>query len=328
MIDRRTLLSGAAALSFAPVFPGVLRAEAKPLKVASVKFGSLAWLLDTIKAEGLDKKHGLNLEVVEIANNQSSPIALYGGSADVVVSDWPWALRQRAMGEALKFSPFSGALGAVMVPENSDIRNLAGLKGKKLGVAGSAVDKSWILLRAYAKRTIGADLAEYAVPQYGAAPLLAEQMKDGRLDAVLNFWTFSARLAGGGFRRLIAMSDVMKALEIEPQPALVGFIWKEGTEASQGDAIRALLAAVAEGNSVLAKSEAAWERLRPQLKAASDAEFAALVAGYRSGIPGPWSNAEMKSAEKLMALLAEGGDTELVGNGTRFDPKLFHGSGT
>jgi NitT/TauT family transport system substrate-binding protein len=328
MIDRRTLLSGAAALSFAPFFPAALRAEVSPLKVASVKFGSLAWLLDTIKAEGLDKKHGLSLEVVEIANNQSSPIALYGGSADVIVSDWPWALRQRAMGEALKFSPFSGALGSVMVPDNSDIKDLADLKGKKLGVAGSAVDKSWILLRAYARKTIGADLAEYAEPQYGAAPLLAEQIKDGRLDAVLNFWTFSARLAGSGFRRLISMSDVMRALEIEPQPTLVGFIWKEATETTQGPAIKALLAAVAEGNSVLAKSDAAWERLRPQIKASSDAEFAALVAGYRAGIPGAWSEAQMKSAEKLMSLLVSGGDTELVGNGTRFDPKLFHGSGT
>jgi NitT/TauT family transport system substrate-binding protein len=328
MIDRRTLLSGVAALTFAPVFPAALCAETKPLKIASVKFGSLAWLLETIKAEGLDKKYGLSLEVVEIANNQSSPIALYGGNADVVVSDWPWALRQRAMGEALKFAPFSGALGAVMVPEGSDIKDLAGLKGKKLGVAGSATDKSWILLRAYAKKTIGADLADYAVPQYGAAPLLAEQIKDGRLDAVLNFWTFSARLAGSGFRRLISMSDVMEALEINPQPTLVGFIWKESTEVNQGAAIKSLLAAVEEGNSILAKSEAAWERLRPQIKAASDAEFAALVAGYRSGIPRKWSDAEMKSAEKLMSLLVAGGDTELVGNGTRFDPKLFHGSGT
>lgn len=326
MMDRRTLLSGTAALALAPLCPIAARAEAATLKVASVKFGSLAWLLDTIKAEGLDKKHALKLNVVEIANNQSSPIALYGGSADVVVSDWPWALRQRAMGEALKFSPFSGALGAVMVPNASEIKDLAGLKGKSLGVAGSAVDKSWILLRAYTKKTLGVDLAEYAVPQYGAAPLLAEQMKDGRIDAVLNFWTFSARLAGNGFRRVISMSDVMKELGIDPQPSLVGFVWKESTEATNGAAIKALLAAVAEGNSILAKSDAAWERLRPQLKAANDEEFSALVAGYRAGIPGAWSDAELKSAEKLMALLVEGGDTELVGNGTRFDPKLFHGT--
>jgi NitT/TauT family transport system substrate-binding protein len=293
-----------------------------------VKFGTLAWLLETIKAEGLDAKHGVKLEVIEIANNQATPIALYGGSADVVVSDWPWALRQRGMGEKLKFAPFSGALGAIMVPAESPIKTLADLKGKRLGVAGSATDKSWLLLRAYCKKRLGADLASYAAPQYGAAPLLAEQLKDGRLDAVLNFWTFVARLEGNGFRRVISMSDVMNELGIDPPPALVGFIWRESSEGSLGPQIKGLLAAAAEANAVLAKSEAAWERLRPLVKANNEKEFASLKAGYLGGITGPWSEADMKSAEKIMGLLVEGGDTDLVGNGTRFDPDLFHSPGT
>lgn len=328
-IRRRTLLAGSAALAGAVALGFAPRARAgTALRLASVKFGSLGWLIETIKAEGLDKKHGLDLEVVEIANNQASPITLYGGSADVIVSDWPWALRQRAMGEPLKFAPFSAALGAVMVAEASPIKTLADLKGKTLGVAGSAVDKSWLLLRAYTKKTLGTDLADLATPQYGAAPLLAEQLKDGKIDAVLNFWTFCARLEGSGFRRVISMSDVMKALEIAPQPALVGFIWKEAFGAEHGDAIKALLAAAADGNAILSQSQPAWERLRPQLKAANDAEFAALVAGYRSGITGPWSGADMASAEKIMGLLIAGGDTELGASGTKFDPKLFHDAST
>lgn len=327
MIAKRLILRGAVAIAALGIAVSA-SADPAPLRVASVKFGSLGWLLETIKAEGLDKKHGLELEIIEIANNQASPIALYGGSADVVVSDWTWALRQRAMGESLKFSPFSGALGAVMVPEGSPIKTLADLEGKRLGVAGSAIDKSWLLLRAYSKKTLGKDLANLATPQYGAAPLLAEQIRDGRLDAVLNFWTFAARLEGTGFRRLISMSDVMKNLGVEPQPALVGFVWKEESEAALAPQIRALLVAAAEANAILAKSDAAWERLRPLVKATNDKEFAALKAGYLAGIPRSWSEADMKSAEKIMGLLVEGGDTELVGNGTRFDPKLFHTPGT
>ncbi len=327
MIVRRLILAGVAAMAVLGLAYSA-SAELVPLRVASVKFGSLGWLLETIKAEGLDKKHGLRIEVVEIANNQASPIALYGGSADVVVSDWTWALRQRGMGEELKFSPFSGSLGAVMVPEGSPIKTLADLQGKRLGVAGSAIDKSWLLLRAYSKKTLGKDLADLATPQYGAAPLLAEQIKDGKIDAVLNFWTFAARLEGTGFRRLISISDVMKNLGVEPQPALVGFVWKEESEAKLGPQIKALLAAATEANAILAKSDVAWERLRPLVKAATDKEFAALKAGYQAGIPSLWGAAEMKSAEKIMGLLVEGGDSELVGNGTRFDPKLFHTPGT
>lgn len=302
-------------------------ADARKLRVASVKFGTLAWLLETIKAEKLDEKYNVALEIIETATNQSSPVALYGGSADVVVTDWPWALRQRAMGEAVKFAPFSGALGAVVVPADSPIKTLADLKGKKLGVAGSSTDKSWLLLRAHAQKELGADLAELVQPQYGAAPLLTEQLKDGRLDAVLNFWTFTARLEAQGYRRVISMSDVMTALGIDPQPALVGFIWKEGSEADLLPAINSLLAAAREANELLAKSDAPWERLRPMMKAADDKEFEALKAGYRSGIRGYWSEADMQSAQKIMDILLAAGDAELAGKGTRFDPKAFYAPG-
>lgn len=332
IVSRRTLIAaGGAFLAAHGVGNHALSraawANVRKLRVASVKFGTLAWLLETIKAEKLDEKHNISLDIVETATNQSSPIALYGGSADVVVTDWPWALRQRSMGEAVKFAPFSGALGAVVVPADSPVKTLADLKGKKLGVAGSSTDKSWLLLRAHAKRELGTDLVDLVKPQYGAAPLLAEQLKDGRLDAVLNFWTYTARLEALGFRQVISMSGVMQALGIDPQPALVGFIWKEGAEAELLPAIDAFLAAGREANELLANSDAPWERLRPMMKAANDKEFEALKAGYRTGIRGYWSEADMKSAEKIMEILLAGGDAELVGKGTRFDPKAFYAPG-
>ena len=48
-----------------------------------------------------------------------------------------------------------------------------------------------------------------------------------------------------------------------------------------------------------------------------------VKAYFRSGITGPWGDAEMAAAEKLTNLLIELGDAELVGDGTRFDPDLF-----
>lgn len=332
MLSRRAMLaagiSGLAALSISSLaFPQAALAQSQKLRVASVKFGTLAWLLETIKAEKLDQKNNLEIEIVETATNMSSPVALYGGSADVVVTDWPWALRQRGMGEPVRFAPFSAALGAVVVPADSPIKTLADLKDKRLGIAGSSTDKSWLLLRAHAKRELGSELLDLVRPQYGAAPLLAEQLKDGRLDAVLNFWTFTARLEAQGFRRVISMSEVMTALGIDPQPALVGFIWQESAEAALLPAIDAFLSAAREGNQLLATSDAPWERLRPMMKAADDKEFEALKAGYRSGIRGNWNDGDMKSAEKIMDILLAGGDAGLVGKGTRFDPKAFYAPG-
>jgi NitT/TauT family transport system substrate-binding protein len=330
MIDRRRVLVAGGAVLASVGFGLRARAAADlgTLSVASLKFGSLSWVLATIRAEDLAKKAGLKLDIIDVATNQAGPVALLSGEADVIVSDWPWALRQRALGEKLKFAPYSSALGAVMVPRDSKIAQLADLEGKKLGVAGGGIDKSWLLLRAYSRKTLGKDISDMAEPVFGAAPLLAEEARSGRIDAVLNFWTYSARLSGAGFRKLIGMDEVLKALGIDPVPSLVGFIWREKTEKKKGPAIAAFLDAVAQANAILATSDSAWERIRGLVKPKDDAEFAAIKTYYRKGIPPPWSAADTRSAEKLTQVLKAAGGGEYLGGSTRFDPKLFHAAGS
>jgi NitT/TauT family transport system substrate-binding protein len=329
MIDRRrVLLAGGAAALATFGLPLRQARAAGTLRVASLKFGSLSWLLETMRTEGFAEKLGLNVTIVEVATNQAGPVALLSGEADVIVSDWPWALRQRAMGEQVKFAPYSSALGAIMVAPNSPIKSLADLKGKKLGVAGGAIDKSWLLLRAYSRQELGTDIAQLALPSYGAAPLLTEETRSGRLDAVLNFWTYAARLEGDKYRTILGMDDVLKALGIQPVPTLVGFIWREETEQAKGKEIAAFLTAVTQTNQVLATSDAAWDRIRNLVKPENDAEFAAIKAYYRAGIPAPWTGAETKAAEKLTQVLVDVGGAQLLGNDTQFDPKLFHAAGS
>lgn len=323
MFDRRQLLATLSAAALAPLAPRHAFA-ATQVRLATVRFGSVNWLVETIKSEGLDKKHGIEIVPVEVATNQAGPVALLAGNADVIVSDWTWALRQRSKGEDFKFSSYSSALGAVMVPKDSPVQSIADLKGKKIGVAGTAIDKSWILLRAYTRKTLGKDITEIAEPVFGAAPLITEEFKAGRLDACLNFWTYAARLAGAGSRQLIGMVDVLKALEVSPAPPLVGFIWSEKAAKNKGIPVDALLAAAHDANAVLATSEPAWERLKPLVKPASEEEFASIKAYFRSGITSPWTAEQTAAAEKLTKLLIELGDTELVGDGTRFDANLFH----
>ncbi|MGD9669341.1 MAG: ABC transporter substrate-binding protein [Hyphomicrobiaceae bacterium] len=327
MIDRRRVLQGAGAVLTATALPvNVDAAGAGSLRVASLKFGSFNWLLETIKAEGLAQKVGLKLDIVEVATNQAGPVALLADEVDLIVSDWPWALRQRSFGQKLKFRPYSSSLGAVMVAKDGPITSLQDLEGKRLGIAGSAIDKSWLLLRAYSRRVLNRDIANIAEPVFGAAPLVAEELKNGRIDACLNFWTFAARLEGAGFRPLMAVDDMLVKLGIEPVPALVGFVWREEIAAAKSAELTAFFATVDQANQILATSDAAFERLKPLMRAQSDAEYFALKAYYRAGIPKPWGEKQTASARKLFELLAAEGGKELIGSGTTFDPNLFDGA--
>ena len=122
------------------------------IRVAVQRTGTLAWELDVIRTHGLDRKLDLAIDAVELASTEAGKVALKGGSADLMLSDWLWVARERSLGDDLVFYPSSNTLGAVMVPAQSPIREITDLKGRKLAVAGGPLDKSWLLLQALARR--------------------------------------------------------------------------------------------------------------------------------------------------------------------------------
>lgn len=323
MTTRRGALAGGAALAALAALP-IPRARADgPLKIASLKFGTVNWLLDTIKAEAEAKGAPAPFERMDLASTQALTVALQAGQVDLTVSDWPWAMRRRIEGETFRFAPYSSALGALMVAKDSPIQKLTDLKGKKIGVAGGPIDKSWLLFRAYAHKEVEGDIASMAEPVFGAPPLLSEQLRLGRIDAALTFWNFAARLDAEGYRRVVDVAEVMRKLGLEPPPPLVGFVWREQLFESAGPALENFFKAVTAANETLKTSETAWQRLKPSMQVKSDAEFQRLKDYFRAGIPGPWDAAQAASSQKLYGLLSDLGGAEFVGPNPRFDPGLF-----
>src|SRR6266436_880008 len=91
-----------AAVAFATVSSAT---AADRIRLAVQKTGTLAWELDVIKAHGLDRQLDLRIEAIELATTEAGKIALKGGSADVMLSDWLWVARERALGDGLVFYP-------------------------------------------------------------------------------------------------------------------------------------------------------------------------------------------------------------------------------
>ncbi|MBL0929203.1 MAG: ABC transporter substrate-binding protein [Alphaproteobacteria bacterium] len=224
----------------------------------------------------------------ELAAPQAAQIALQAGQVDAIVVDWMWVARQRATGADWSFVPFSNAVGALIAPDASPVRRVADLVGKRLGIAGSPLDKSWLILRAYAKDRLGIDLETAAERSFAAPSLLAEQMKLGRLDAVLTFWPFAARAEAAGARRVMAVEDAVAEMGIGTGVPYLGYTFSTEWAQRNPETLVSFLAASRQARGILARSDDEWRRLRPLTNAADDSELLKLRDWYRAGMPRNW----------------------------------------
>jgi len=296
---------------------------ASKIKIGALKLGSFSWLLDTIQHHGFDKAEGIDIDRVPLASTEATRVGLLSHSLDLIVTDWLWVSRERSSGANFTFSPFSGELGALMVPPNSVIKSLDDLKGKRLGVADGPLDKSWLMLVAYTLRVAFFDLRRETTPVFGAPPLLAEKAERGDIDAALEYWPYTARLEGKGFTQLIAMGDIPLELGAKGQVAMVGYAFSESWARSNDQAIKGFLRSAAKANQLLATSDEEWQRLRPLMQVENDVEFGALKKFYREGIPNR-SNADNEADAKILyQFLRVLGGEELFGPATDLAPGTF-----
>jgi NitT/TauT family transport system substrate-binding protein len=298
-------------------------ADLGTIKVGVLKFGTVNWELDVIKANGLDAKEGFTLEVVPFGANDAADVALMGGAVHAIVEDWLFVSRQRSTGLPLTFIPYSSNVGAVMVAGDSPIASVAELEGKKLGVAGGPLDKGWLMLQAYARQKYGLDLATAVEPVYGAPPLLTEKLKSGELDAALNYWHFGARLEAQGYRRLIGIGEVQEGLGIPASVPQLGYIFEEGWGDAHADLVLAFARASRAAKELMLTSDAEWQRLMPVTRAENEAELDAFMRRYREGIVAHWGPQQQDEAAKLFAVLVELGGEKLVGPGKELAPGTF-----
>lgn len=312
MIGRRGLLLSLP-LSFAQAAP-------RPIRIGTLRFGAVAWELDVIRAHKL----AAGIEPVVYAASQATQVALQAGDVDVIVQDWLWVSRQRGAGADWSFVPSSAAIGAVMVPADSGIHGVADLPGRRLGIAGTPLDKSWLLLRAYAKSRHGIDLDAQVEKTFGPPPLLAEQLAAGRLDAALTYWPFAARAEAEGLKPLLGMHEAIAGLGAPPLLPMIGWVFSSSWAQSRPD-VRNFLEAARQARAILVESNAEWDRIAPLTGARNPDELAQLQAWYRRGAGFSWGKPEQDAAARLYDLLAAVGGPALVGSAVHLSPGTFWG---
>lgn len=304
-----------------------MAADVAHMRLGQVKYGTAAWEVDTIRRHHFDSGNAIAIDGVDLANPAAGEVALLAGGVDVIMTDWLWVAHQRLAGQPLTFVPHNAILGALMVPGGSPLHSLADLDGKRLGVAGGPLDKSWLLLRAYSRKFLGRDVTVHTEPVFGAPPLLSQELQAGRIDALLTYWPFAARLEARGYRSLFALSDVINGLGLTNPLPMLGFAVTEAWIAQHPGGLEAFLTAAGQADAVLAYSDEEWRNLGPLTAAEDDTVLNALRDRFRHGLVPAWAPAQLSQATALLCLLSEAGGTDLTGATAVVPPGTFWNGG-
>jgi NitT/TauT family transport system substrate-binding protein len=297
-------------------------AEKTIIRIGVQASGTLEWELSALQDDPQAKSADFQLEIKPVANAEAGKIALQSGAVDMIVSDWIWVSSRRASGADFTFYPYSNTSGALVVPEKSPIHSIKDLKGKRLGIAGGELDKNWLLLQALAQKE-QLDLNASVEKTFGAPPLINEQIKQNRVDAVLTYWHFAARLEAQGYRQIIGGKGILKGLGIVENVPSIGYVFKQSWAESHKQAIDNFFKAGKQAKNRLCTSDDAWKKVIPLTHADDLPSQTKLRQGYCEGSVEQWGEKEQLAAARIYTMLRALSDNRLTGQSESLQPGTF-----
>lgn len=279
------------ALSSVVLSPSCFAAE--KLRIGVQTSGTLDWELSV-----LPPSSDFEIQAQPVATAEAAKIALQSGAVDMIVSDWLWVSQARNNGAEFTFYPYSNTAGALVVAANSSIKNVKDLAGKTLGIAGGELDKNWLLLQAVGKQN-QVDLNASVEKTFGAPPLINEQLKNQRVDAVLTHWHFAAQLEAQGYKQLLDGRALQQNLGIAETVPTLGYVFKQSWANDHKAALKAFFAATNDAKNRLCNDESMWKKATVKMENAPPV----LRQRYCDGRISSWTAANQTAAQQLYNVL-------------------------
>ncbi|HFD12446.1 MAG TPA: ABC transporter substrate-binding protein [Crenotrichaceae bacterium] len=273
------------------------------IKIGVVAFGTLQWELAVIQQFELDKQENLQLRLITLANPQAGKIALHAGTVDIGVADWFWVSNQRTNHHSpLTFAPYSATAGALLVAANSPINTIKQLAGKRIGIAGGEIDKNWLLLQTLAAKQ-DVNLNETVDKVFGAPPILNQQLLQNRLDALLTYWHYAARLESNGYKRLLDGAQMLSMLGIKQKIPTLGYVFSDQWAHHHREAVLRFLRISQQAKNLICTSEQAWETVLPLTRSEDKQTQTVIRKRYCEGRIQHWEAADKLAASTIYSMI-------------------------
>jgi NitT/TauT family transport system substrate-binding protein len=298
-----------------------------PVRVAAILSAGQGIFSTAMKESGIDRRFGLDLEVVPISTTGQQWLSLRGGSADFAGGSVLDLLRQRQGGlPARAFMTFQTYSNPIVVPANSSINAFSELAGKKVGTPDPNL-LDFMIIRAAGKKAYGLDVGTQATPVPAAPNLLNELLTRGQADAALNFSSLtSTPVALGQLRQITTVPELMQTAGFNPRSFYTLFVVTDAwSDQHPGGAARlhdAMVATV----QMLQTEDAPWKSIAEQAGITDPAAQAGFMKSQRAVFALDFSPALLEATTSLMNDLITVVGAEAVGvTGVDRDAFIFPG---
>lgn len=278
--------------------------------------GTFSWIVHAMNEFGFDEDHGIDVVGTTYASKQATALALREGEADVTVDDFLGGVILRENGvEVTAIYPYAKAIGAIVVPTDSEVESIEDLRGATIAAA-SVRDKSLLILRSLTIEEYGFDVQEEGEVVEAAPPLMMELIANGEVDAGLPYWHFVARLEGAGDgHELVTVADLMERLGLPSDLPNLVLLARDDMPAEDKTAFIAAFQDTIEHLQTLPPEDPFWQSLLDQelYSLPDESLFPAVVERWKTGTPDVWTEETADALVEIGRSLLEFAGPDVLG---------------
>jgi NitT/TauT family transport system substrate-binding protein len=263
---------------------------------------------------GLDKKHGFELENIPIQPGGAVMTAFRSGATEGGLMNWLEIARARSAGEDMSaVVPFLEMPNVWVVPKDSPAKDIAGLKGRKVGTYNRFAPE-WVLYLAAANAKAGYNPKTESTIQEAGPGLLRGLLDQKQIEASFIFYNLAMPMAAtGDYRILFNSRDLLQRMGMAKDTMLTSVAFRDSYIKSNPKNVKAFAIAYQEAVEHLRKDDGIWVELLATQGVTDPAVIKLMVDWSREVTMDKFSADPMSETKVLFDALYAAGGKEATG---------------